>query len=103
MRTFHPIPFLGGNPPALSAHRPRPRPQHKARNNIAPTEDVLFVTAGEDGNDTLREGRWWLVPWWATEIPKAAMFNARSESRHLGGVQGRFQIDALPDPSRWLL
>jgi putative SOS response-associated peptidase YedK len=47
--------------------------------NIAPTEDVLFVTAGENGNHKLREGRWWLVPWWAKEMPKAPMFNARSE------------------------
>jgi hypothetical protein len=39
-----------------------------------------FVTAGENGAYRLREGRWWLVPWWAKEMPKAAMFNARSEA-----------------------
>jgi putative SOS response-associated peptidase YedK len=47
--------------------------------NIAPTVDVTFVTAGDDGNHKLREGRWWLVPWWAKEMPKAPMFNACSE------------------------
>lgn len=50
-----------------------------ARYNISPTQDVLFVTAGEGGGDTLREGRWWLVPAWAKEMPRYAMFNARSE------------------------
>lgn len=49
------------------------------RYNIAPTQDVPFVTAGENGNHRLREGRWWLVPYWAKEMPKAAMFNARIE------------------------
>jgi putative SOS response-associated peptidase YedK len=29
------------------------------RYNIAPTQDVLFVTAV----DKLRESRWWLVAW----------------------------------------
>jgi putative SOS response-associated peptidase YedK len=48
--------------------------------NIAPTEDVPFVTAGENGSHKLRQGRWWLVPWWAKEMPKGAMFNARSET-----------------------
>lgn len=55
-------------------------PNTQPRYNIAPTQDVLFVTAGEDGNHKLREGRWWLVPWWAKEVPKAPMFNARSET-----------------------
>jgi putative SOS response-associated peptidase YedK len=45
--------------------------------NIAPTVEVPFVIAGEDGSHRLREGRWWLVPWWAKEMPKGAMFNAR--------------------------
>lgn len=39
-----------------------------------------FITAGENGNQRLRQGRWWLVPFWAKEMPKAAMFNARIES-----------------------
>jgi putative SOS response-associated peptidase YedK len=28
----------------------------------------------------LDDGRWWLVPFWAREIPKAALFNARIET-----------------------
>jgi putative SOS response-associated peptidase YedK len=57
------------------------------RYNIAPTQDVLFVTNGENGGShKLREGRWWLVPWWAKEIPKAAMFNARSETIETSGA-----------------
>jgi putative SOS response-associated peptidase YedK len=51
----------------------------EARYNIAPTQDVLFVTAGQDGCQQVREGRWWLVPAWAKEMPKYALFNARSE------------------------
>ena len=57
------------------------------RYNIAPTEDVLFVTAGDDGNHKLREGRWWLVPWWAKEVPKKTpMFNARMETVDTSGA-----------------
>ena len=56
------------------------------RYNIAPTEDVLFVTAGDDGNHKLREGRWWLVPWWAKDMPKAATFNARVETADTSGA-----------------
>lgn len=49
------------------------------RYNIAPTQDVLFVHLDSDGHQVVEEGRWWLVPFWAKEIPKWAMFNARSE------------------------
>ena len=52
-----------------------------ARYNIAPTQDVLFLATGEDGL-TVKEGRWWLVPFWAEEIPKYSLFNARSEDAH---------------------
>ena len=58
----------------------------EARYNIAPTDEVLFVTAGDSGNHKLREGRWWLVPWWAKEMPKAAMFNARMETVETSGA-----------------
>jgi putative SOS response-associated peptidase YedK len=51
----------------------------EARYNIAPTQDVAFITAGEDGYHRVREGRWWLVPFWAKEMPKFTLFNARSE------------------------
>lgn len=48
------------------------------RLNIAPTQDVPFV-AVEEGRRVLKMGRWWLVPHWSKELPKYAMFNARSE------------------------
>ncbi|MCG8270985.1 SOS response-associated peptidase [Aquamicrobium sp. NLF2-7] len=51
----------------------------EARYNIAPTQEVLFITEGKDGYQKVREGRWWLVPSWAKEMPKYALFNARSE------------------------
>ena len=54
--------------------------------NVAPTDPVPFVTAGENGAHKLREGRWWLVPWWAKEMPKAAMFNARSVTADTSGA-----------------
>ena len=48
--------------------------------NIAPTEDVMFCHLDRDGRRELDTGRWWLVPHWAKEMPKAAMFNARMET-----------------------
>lgn len=56
------------------------------RYNIAPTQIVPFVTKGDEGNHRLREGRWWLAPWWAKEMPKQAMFNARSETADTTGA-----------------
>jgi len=50
------------------------------RHNIAPTQNVLFVHHDADGKQVLDEGRWWLVPFWAKELPKATLFNARSET-----------------------
>ena len=58
----------------------------EARYNIAPTEDVYFVTADDDGAQKVRQGRWWLVPWWAKEMPKGAMFNARIETADTSGA-----------------
>ena len=58
----------------------------EARYNIAPTQSVDFITWNDDGNHKLREGRWWLVPWWAKEMPKAAMFNARIETIATSGA-----------------
>ena len=52
-----------------------------ARYNISPTQEVLFVT-DDDGERVLKEGRWWLVPHWAKEVPKYTLFNARSEDAH---------------------
>ncbi|MCC2098816.1 MAG: SOS response-associated peptidase, partial [Hyphomicrobiales bacterium] len=31
------------------------------------------------GHQIVEDGRWWLVPFWAKEMPKWALFNARSE------------------------
>lgn len=53
-----------------------------ARYNITPTQDVLFVAQGKDGENVVMEGRWWLVPVWAKEMPKYPLFNARSETAH---------------------
>lgn len=50
------------------------------RYNIAPTDEVPFITVADDGNHKVRTGRWWLVPFWAKEMPKAPMFNARIET-----------------------
>ncbi|KQV39906.1 MULTISPECIES: SOS response-associated peptidase [unclassified Rhizobium] len=50
------------------------------RYNIAPTQNVLFVHHGENGEQILDEGRWSLVPHWAKETPKIATFNARIET-----------------------
>jgi putative SOS response-associated peptidase YedK len=52
----------------------------EARFNIAPTQTVPFIRMGEDGDPVVEDGRWWLVPHWAKEMPKAAMFNARIET-----------------------
>lgn len=50
------------------------------RHNIAPTTQVLMVHNDADGRQMAEEARWWLVPFWAKEMPKAAMFNARIET-----------------------
>lgn len=63
------------------------RPEDQARNvrarhNIAPTQDVLYITE-KDGDRELREGQWWLVPHWAkSNDKKYPTFNARSETAH---------------------
>ncbi|KZM49437.1 SOS response-associated peptidase [Labrenzia sp. OB1] len=51
-----------------------------ARYNIASTQEAPFVRLDNDGNQTVSDGRWWLVPHWAKELQsKYPMFNARSE------------------------
>jgi putative SOS response-associated peptidase YedK len=52
----------------------------EARFNVAPTQTVPFVRLDDDGNQTVEDARWWLVPHWAKDMPKAAMFNARVET-----------------------
>lgn len=56
------------------------------RFNIAPTQDVDFVHLDKAGNLELDRGRWWLVPFFAKELPKAAMFNARIETIDTSGA-----------------
>lgn len=51
-----------------------------ARFSIAPTQSVLIVRNDGDGNQMAEEARWWLVPFWAKELPKAAMLDARIET-----------------------
>ena len=57
-----------------------PRSNMQPRYNIAPTQDVDFVAYDRSGNLELHRGRWWLVPFWAKELPKATLFNARIET-----------------------
>jgi putative SOS response-associated peptidase YedK len=52
----------------------------EARFNIAPTQTVLMVHNDAGGKQTAEEARWWLVPFWAKELPKATLFNARIET-----------------------
>lgn len=62
--------------PASAAGRNDP-----PRYNIAPTQDVAFL-AEHDGNRVVKDGSWWLIPFWAKERPKYPTFNARSETAH---------------------
>ncbi|MBW9089732.1 SOS response-associated peptidase [Rhizobium wenxiniae] len=52
----------------------------QARYNIAPSQDVLIVHNDVEGKQVAQIARWWLVPFWAKELPKGAMFNARIET-----------------------
>lgn len=70
----------------------------RARYNRLPTQDALFVTQGEGGR-ARKEGRWWLVPHWAKEIPKythlqCPVRGCRQETR----LSRRIQMGPLPDP-----
>lgn len=61
---------------------PIPTSEGTGRYNIAPTEEVLAVVAG-DGSPPERRAelmRWGLVPSWATEIKGPLMINARVET-----------------------
>lgn len=60
--------------------RKPPSSNFEPRYNIAPTQDVFFIRLDRTGNRELDRGRWWLVPHWAKEIPKATLFNARIET-----------------------
>lgn len=57
-----------------------PATNMQPRYNIAPTQTVQFAHLDKTGEMELNEGRWWLVPFWAKEVPKATLFNARIET-----------------------
>lgn len=65
---------------------PMPPSNMQPRYNIAPTQDVDFVALDKGGNCELLRGRWWLVPFFAKELPKATMFNARIETVDTSGA-----------------
>jgi putative SOS response-associated peptidase YedK len=63
-----------------------PATNMQPRYNIAPTQEVDFVHLNKAGNLEFDRGRWWLVPYFATELPKASMFNARIETVDTSGA-----------------
>jgi putative SOS response-associated peptidase YedK len=65
---------------------PMPPSNVQPRYNIAPTQDVDFIALDKGGNCELLRGRWWLVPFFAKELPKATMFNARIETVDTSGA-----------------
>ncbi|WP_297105081.1 SOS response-associated peptidase [uncultured Devosia sp.] len=71
---------------ALYSIHERPATNLPPRFNIAPTHDVDFVHLDKAGNMEMDRGRWWLVPFFAKELPKAAMFNARIETVDTSGA-----------------
>lgn len=49
--------------------------------NAAPTENIVVLRLGEDGQPELVSMRWWLTPFWSKEVStKYSMFNAKSET-----------------------
>ncbi len=70
-----------------SIHDHGPPPSNMPpRYNIAPTQSVNFAHLDEAGKMELDYGRWWLVPFFAKQLPKAAMFNARIETVDTSGA-----------------
>ena len=58
-----------------------PRDLGTGRYNIAPTEEILALVRGRDGEPAARVLRWGLVPWWSKDTKSAArMINARVET-----------------------
>jgi putative SOS response-associated peptidase YedK len=70
-----------------SIHDHGPSPSNMPpRYNIAPTQSANFAHLNEAGKMELDYGRWWLVPFFAKQLPKAAMFNARIETVDTSGA-----------------
>ena len=68
-------------------HAETPPPSNMPpRYNIAPTQSVYFAHKDKAGALEIDYGRWWLVPFFAKELPKAAMFNARIETVDTSGA-----------------
>lgn len=56
-------------------------PNLAPRYNIAPTQDVAVIRAGDPGSRTLSMMRWGLIPSWSKEIGRSApMINARADT-----------------------
>ncbi|WEK05796.1 MAG: SOS response-associated peptidase [Candidatus Devosia phytovorans] len=75
---IHALYSIHNAPPAETNSQPR--------FNIAPTQTVDFAHLDKAGNMELNRGRWWLVPHYAIDLPKAAMFNARIETVDTSGA-----------------
>lgn len=104
-----------------SIHDKGPPPSNMPpRFNIAPTSNIYFAHMDKAGEMELDYGRWWLVPFFAKELPKAAMFNARIETLETSGAyrepfkskrclipaDGYFEWTTSPDDGKkdpWLL
>jgi putative SOS response-associated peptidase YedK len=67
-------------------HPMRPASNMQPRYDIAPTQTVDFVHLDKAGNIELNQGRWWLVPFFAKEVPKHTMLNARIETIDTSGA-----------------
>ncbi|MFV2089538.1 MAG: SOS response-associated peptidase [Pseudomonadales bacterium] len=59
---------------------PHPGPDNY---NAAPTESIVVLRSGEDGQPELVPMRWWLTPYWSKgPSTRYSMFNAKSETAH---------------------
>ena len=65
------------------------------RYNVAPTQTVIAIVRGEDGEPQARAMRWGLIPPWAKDAKIAyKMINARSETADEKGSYKRLLADA---------
>lgn len=53
--------------------------RYAVRYNIAPESDIVTLF-GENGNHSLGNAYWGMIPHWATSMPKVRPINARAES-----------------------
>jgi len=75
---LHALYSIHDMPPGASNLQPR--------FNIAPTQNVDFVHLDKACELEFNRGRWWLVPHYALDLPKNAMFNARIETIDTSGA-----------------